>query len=90
MKFVEGTVQTITSYEVANALMEHNVIVEMHGKEVVMDHNAVLQIIDAAKQVFDICGEDVKNFFIEHTYRDKRGRIKRYYDCTELGAEFIA
>ena len=90
MKFVESGVQTITSYDVANTLMEHDMVIEMNGEDVVMNHDGVLKVIEASKPFITQYGADFKDYFIEHTYQDKRGRIKRYYDCTQLGSELIA
>ena len=82
MKFVEGAVQTIPSYEVAEMMeRRHGRVLEMiEGKanligikEVLAQHNFVFS-----------------DYFIEGTYKDASGKQNKYYECTKMGCELLA
>ena len=85
MKFVEGTVQTIPSYEVA----------EMMGKR----HSDVLRMLEGSEKpkVVGIIPTILTNvelrlldYFIESTYVDKKGETRKCYECTKMGCEMLA
>ena len=82
MKFVEGTVQTIPSYEVAEMMeRKHGRVIEMiEGKanligikDVLAQHNFVFS-----------------DYFIESTYKDASGKTNKCYECTKMGCELLA
>ena len=82
MKFVEGTVQTIPSYEVA----------EMMGRE----HWQVLRMLEGSKDrkgIIPTLNDHqmvVVDFFIESTYVDAKGETRKCYECTKMGCEMLA
>ena len=85
MKFVEGTVKTIPSYEVA----------EMMGKR----HSDVLRMLEGSEKpkVVGIIPTILTNvelrlldYFIESTYVDKKGETRKCYECTKMGCEMLA
>ena len=82
MKFIEATVQTIPSYEVAE-MMERR-------------HGRVLEMIEGKAKLIGI--KDVlaqhnfvfSDYFIESTYKDASGKQNKYYECTKMGCELLA
>ena len=82
MKFIEGTVQTIPSYEVA----------EMMGRP----HAKVLRMLEGGSGVVGIiptlneAKTGLVDFFIESTYVDKKGETRKCYECTKMGCELLA
>ena len=82
MKFVEGTVQTIPSYEVA----------DMMGRP----HSKVLRMLQGGSGVVGIiptlteASFGLSDYFIESTYTDASGKQNKYYECTKMGCELLA
>lgn len=82
MKFVEGTVKTIPSYEVA----------EMMGRP----HSKVLRMLQGGSGVVGIiptlteASFGLSDYFIESTYTDASGKQNKYYECTKMGCELLA
>ena len=85
MKFIDGTVQTIPSYEAA----------EMMGKR----HSDVLRMLEGSEKpkVVGIIPTILTNvelrlldYFIESTYVDKKGETRKCYECTKMGCEMLA
>ena len=82
MKFIEGAVQTIPSYEVA----------EMMSRR----HAQVLKMIEGRAGEVGIIGvlteHDfvLSDYFIESTYKDASGKTNKCYECTKMGCEMLA
>ena len=82
MKFVEGTVQTIPSYEVCKMMdKKHKEVLAMiHGKS---DRKGIIQILTEVQM-------EVSDYFIESTYTDGSGKQNKCYECTKMGCELLA
>ena len=82
MKFVEGTVQTIPSYEVCKMMdKKHKEVLAMiHGKS---DRKGIIQILTEVQM-------EVSDYFIESTYIDGSGKQNKCYECTKMGCELLA
>lgn len=91
MKFIEGTVQTIPSYEVAEM---------MDGKQ----HWEVLRMLEGyeppkgskSRKVVGIIptlndhNVVVVDYFIKSSYVDAKGETRKCYECTKMGCELLA
>ena len=82
MKFVEGTVQTIPSYEVCKMMdKKHKEVLAMiHCKS---DRKGIIQILTEVQM-------EVSDYFIESTYTDGSGKQNKCYECTKMGCELLA
>ena len=89
MKFIEATVQTIPSYEVAEMMeREHSKVLKMLEGETYKDgRTKVVGIIPTLRKA----SSRVSDYFIESTYKVE-GNNKTYkcYECTKMGCELLA
>ena len=89
MKFIEGAVQTIPSYEVAEMMeREHSKVLKMLEGETYKDgRTKVVGIIPTLRKA----SSRVSDYFIESTYKVE-GNNKTYkcYECTKMGCELLA
>ena len=89
MKFIEATVQTIPSYEVAEMMeREHSKVFKMLEGETYKDgRTKVVGIIPTLRKA----SSRVSDYFIESTYKVE-GNNKTYkcYECTKMGCELLA
>ena len=88
MKFVEGTVQTIPSYEVAEMMgRAHAKVLKMLEGETYKDgRTKVVGIIPTLTEA----RTRVSDYFMESTYKDASGKTNKCYECTKMGCELLA
>lgn len=88
MKFVEGTVQTIPSYEVADMMdRPHAKVLKMLEGETYKDgRTKVVGIIPTLTEA----RTRVSDYFIQSTYKDASGKTNKCYECTKMGCELLA
>ena len=88
MKFIEATVQTIPSYEVAEMMeREHSKVLKMLEGETYKDgRTKVVGIIPTLTEA----RTRVSDYFMESTYKDASGKTNKCYECTKMGCELLA
>ena len=88
MKFVEATVQTIPSYEVAEMMgRAHAKVLKMLEGETYKDgRTKVVGIIPTLTEA----RTRVSDYFMESTYKDASGKTNKCYECTKMGCELLA